>query len=148
MTNDATQPTPEHQLLDAFVGTWKTEGRIHGDSGSDLELTGTDRYEWLPGRFFLVHHVDVRLGDQPIQSIEVIGYDPSTRSYPMHSFDSRGSTTDMQATVQDGTWRFTGETMRFTGGFAEDGNVIRGTWDQAKDDGTWRPWMDVILTRQ
>jgi hypothetical protein len=42
-----------------------------------IPIIGTDIYEWLPGGFFLVHHVDVMIGDQrgcrtPAPQVEMI----------------------------------------------------------------------------
>jgi len=43
-----------------------------------VPITGTDIYEWLPGGFFLLHRVDVVIGEQAVRAIELIGeYDPA-----------------------------------------------------------------------
>ena len=64
-----------------------------------MPVEGTDVYEWLPGGFFLVHHVDVVVGDQPVQAIEIIG----------RAYDNLGNVTAMRARVDDdGVWTFTG----------------------------------------
>ena len=39
----------------------------------DIPVAGTDTYEVLPGGYFLVHHVDVTVGDKPVRAIEIIG---------------------------------------------------------------------------
>ena len=52
-------------------------GHIVGEVS--VPITGTDSYQWLAGAFFLVHHVDVLIGQQPVQALEFIGeYDPPT----------------------------------------------------------------------
>ena len=130
--------------LEAFVGRWKTAGRVL-DDGSVIE--GTDSYEWLAGKHFLVHHVDVRMGGEAMQGIEVIGRDAERDAYVAHSFDSQGAHTVMHMTLQDGTWRFGNESMRFSGTFADDGQTITGRWEMRGEDGAWRPWMDVRLTK-
>ena len=148
---DATQRNDSasgHRRLGVFVGTWRTEGEVRAtDTTPALKIIGTDLYEWLPGESFLVHRVDVRIGDEEEKSTEIIGYDPATDTYPMHSFDAQGVSGVMHATVAGRTWKFSGETMRFSGSFDEEGNTIRGTWEQATSDGGWVPWMDVKLTR-
>ena len=75
-----------------------------------VPVTGTDIYEWLPGGFFLIHHVDVVIGEQTIQAIELIGeYDPANDSYTARSYDNQGNITIMRARVdKHGTWTFTG----------------------------------------
>lgn len=142
--------TPDSALkrLNVFVGKWNTEGQIkESPFGPAGKLIGTDTYEWLAGGFFLIHRVDVRMGDLKNESIELIGYDTSRNTYPMHSFDSQGNTTAMKANVTDNIWTFTGEAMRFTGVFSHDGKSISGKWEYLGDDSKWHHWMDVKLTR-
>jgi hypothetical protein len=141
---------PALDRLDAFVGNWRTEGEIKpGSSGPSGKLVGTDTYEWLPGRFFLVHRVDVHMGDEKVDSIEIIGgYDPPSQTYPMQSFDHQGNSTVMQARVtEDGVWTFASESMRFTGGFGDGGNIFTGEWQQ-RDGSKWLPWMTLKLTKK
>lgn len=138
---------PALKRLDAFVGTWKTKGEIKTtDNNPAIPIEGTDTYEWLPGGNFLIHRVDVRMGGEQIDSIEIIGYDPSTGKYPMHYFGHQGSTGVMHAIVEGNTWTFTGETERFTGSFNESGDVITGKWEQVDESG-WVHWMDIKLTK-
>src|SRR5215468_4343691 len=80
-TDSARVPGPEIQRLGALVGRWRSEGHIVGEV--PVPITGTDIYQWLPGGFFLVHHVDVVIGEQTVQAIELIGeYDPQTTPSP------------------------------------------------------------------
>jgi hypothetical protein len=65
----APTPSPQTQRLDALVGRWRSGGHIVGDA--PVPITGTDIYEWLPGGFFLVHHVDVKIGQQQVQALEI-----------------------------------------------------------------------------
>ena len=69
--NSAPTPSPQTQRLGALVGRWRSEGHIVGDQ--PVPITGTDIYEWLAGGFFLVHHVDVVIGEQRVQAMELIG---------------------------------------------------------------------------
>jgi hypothetical protein len=142
------KPDPALKRLDAFVGKWNTEGQIkESPFGPAGKIIGTDTYEWLTGGFFLIHRVDVRMGDQTNESIEMIGYDALSNTYPMHSFDSQGNFIQMQARVTGDTWTFTGEAMRFTGVFSKDGNSISGKWEYKSDDSDWHHWMDVKLMK-
>lgn len=142
------KPDPALKRLEAFVGKWNTEGQIKASPlGPAGNLIGTDTYEWLAGGFFLIHRVDVHMGDQKTESIEIIGYDTSNEIYPMHSFDSQGNSIVMQARVTGDTWMFTSEAMRFTGVFSKDGKSISGKWEYLGDDSNWHRWMDVKLTK-
>ena len=75
-----------------------------------VPIAGTDTYQWLPGGFFLVHHVDVVIGEQQVQAIELIGeYDPASDAFTARAYDNLGNVTVMQARVDEqGVWRFTG----------------------------------------
>jgi hypothetical protein len=142
------KPDPALKRLDAFVGKWNTQGQIkESPFGPAGKIIGTDTYEWLSGGFFLIHRVNVRMGDQRNESIEIIGYDASSKTYPMHSFDSQGNSIVMRASVVGDTWTFTGESMRFTGAFSDDGKSISGKWEYLSDDSNWHHWMDVKLTK-
>ncbi len=147
-----TAPGPEHRLLDVFVGTWNTEGTILADaahpSATTAKLTAVDTYEWLPGGFFLIHHVDGRMGEDEVHAIEIIGYDASRQAYRTRSFDNQGNTGTYEATLRGATWRIRGERERFTGELGDDGGSLTGQWERRSTDGTrWVPWMDIRLTK-
>jgi hypothetical protein len=161
--NSATAPSPQTQRLGALVGRWRSEGRIVGDD--PVPITGTDIYEWLPGGFFLVHHVDVEIGDQQVQAIELIGeYDPATDSFTGRAYDNQGNVTVMRASVDEqGVWRFTGGgdvaavarpaaagaggAVRSTLTVSADRSGMTARWERSDDDTTWQPWMDMTFTR-
>jgi hypothetical protein len=59
------KPDPALSRLNAFVGSWNTRGQIkESPLGPAGKLNGMDTYEWLSGGFFLIHRVNVRMGDQ------------------------------------------------------------------------------------
>jgi hypothetical protein len=57
-------PDPETQRLGALVGRWRSRGHVVADP--PVPIVGTDIYELLPGGFFLIHHVDVVVGQQKV----------------------------------------------------------------------------------
>src|SRR5688500_2488330 len=68
--------TDAYQQLNKFVGKWKTRGRIpENGSTPEVFVEGTDTYEWLPGDYFLKHSVDVMMGEDRNQTLEIIGFD-------------------------------------------------------------------------
>jgi Protein of unknown function (DUF1579) len=141
-------PSSELQRLHVLVGTWNTEGETHASAGAPaIKVTGVDTYEWLPGKFFLVHRGDGQIGNEELNTIEFIGYDTSSQIYTCHSFDSRGNTDLFQANLRDHTWTIEGKSSRFTGMFASTGNTLTGKWEQSGDGLNWLPWMDVKLTK-
>jgi hypothetical protein len=103
--------SPDHQSarLDALIGTCRTEGEILGDDGSTTigAIEGTDAYEWL-GRFFVIHRVDVQMGDDHVEALEIVGpYDRDTGAYSTRAYDNQGGIQTSTATVDDdGVWTF------------------------------------------
>jgi hypothetical protein len=161
--NSAPPPSPETQRLGALVGRWRSEGHIVGDPA--VPITGTDIYEWLPGSFFLVHHVDVMIGEQPVQALELIGeYDPATDAFLARAYDNLGNVTLMRAKVDEqGVWTFTGGSdvapvaqpldaegggaVRSTLTISADRSGMRARWERSDDGTSWQPWMDMTFTR-
>ncbi|GAA2574141.1 hypothetical protein GCM10010411_02400 [Actinomadura fulvescens] len=144
-------PRPENKRLDVLVGRWRSEGRtVPADGEPPVRIAGSDVYEWLAGGFFLVHHVDVRMGGDTVEVIEMIGpYDPATGTYPMRSFDDQGNFTTMHAAVDDrGVWTFTGGAERATLTIAEDGSTMSARWERTDDGSTWLHWMDMTFARE
>ena len=91
--------------LGAIAGRWRTEGMVLGDE--PVPVRGTDTYELLPGGFYLVHWVDVTVGDQPVRAIEIIGERVAgTDAVLARAYDDTGAMTVMQVHIgADGVWR-------------------------------------------
>jgi hypothetical protein len=103
--SDLESNTPD-QRLHAIVGRWETSGYVIGEP--NIPVVGTDIYEVLTGGYFVVHHVDVTVGYQPVRAIKVIGEpDPETGGYLARSFDSDGNAELMHLTIdENGVFRF------------------------------------------
>jgi hypothetical protein len=168
-SNDARRPnsaptrSPDTKRLGALVGRWRSQGHIVGDA--PVPIVGTDIYEWLPGGYFLVHHVDVVVGEQKVQAIEIIGeYEPATDSFIARAYDNEGAMTIMRAKVDDqGVWTFTGGgdiaaaaqpssatasgAVRSTLTVSADRSSMTAKWERSDDGSTWQPWMDMTFTR-
>ena len=143
-----TGATQEQEALQPFIGIWKTEGEIITiDNGPAIPINGTDSYEWLPGGYFVLHKIDVIMGDQQVEAVEIIGYNSDTNQFTMNYFGYKGSTALMYATVYGKLWKFSSPTERFIGSFNEDNNVLEGKWEQ-NHNGLWSHWMNIKLTRQ
>jgi hypothetical protein len=139
----------ELERLNPFVGAWDTEGELKtSGSGKPAKFKAIDSYEWLPGGHFLLHRFEADMPDGKTQGIEVIGYSRETDSYPMHSFDNSGNASLMQARVDQETWTFVGEGIRFTGDFRDHGETFAGLWERRSGEGSaWQPWMEVTLRK-
>jgi Protein of unknown function (DUF1579) len=139
-------PSAEIQRLHLFVEKWKTEGETHASADAPaVKVTGMDTYEWLSGKFFLVHRANGHIGNEELSTIEFIGYDASSQTYTCHSFDRRGSTDSFRATLRVGeaylgnrTWTIEGKSARFTGLFNSIGSYGRIYLGQRiVRDGVW-----------
>jgi hypothetical protein len=156
-------PGPEIRRLGALVGRWRSEGHIVGEA--PIPITGTDAYEWLPGGFFLVHHVDVVIGEEPVQAIEIIGErDPATGAMLGRAYDNLGNMSILRVDVDDrGVWTFTGGgdvapvarpsaadeggAVRSTLTVNPDGSGMVAEWERSDDGSTWERWMDMTFSR-
>ena len=87
------------ERLATIAGHWRTSGYVIGQP--NVPVTGTDTYELVPGGHFLLHRVDVRVGEQQVQAIEVIGEPDGHGGYLARSFDSEGNTELMRLTIDD-----------------------------------------------
>jgi len=65
--------------LETLIGAWKTEGWTKAAPGAPAaRIDAVDTYEWLPGRFALLHRVDARVGGEKVEGAEIIGYERET----------------------------------------------------------------------
>ncbi|NKX90151.1 DUF1579 domain-containing protein [Nocardia coubleae] len=149
--------------LHRLAGRWATNGHVLADP--PIPVLGFDTYDVFPGGHFLVHHIDVTVGDQPVRGIEIIGEpDPDGPAFLARSYDNTGSTELMRVEIVDtNTFHFTGgpqtatpatpadtETaaVRSTLTVAPDGASMTALWERSEDGTTWHPWMHIAFTKQ
>lgn len=121
-----------------------------GPEGAAAAIDAVDTYEWLPGRFALLHTVDARVGEEHFEGAEIIGWDPTRDAYVTQYFGSDGPNAHEARLADEDeelVWSMRSQTDRFTGRFSADGNTITGHWEQLDNQKRWQPWMDVTLTR-
>lgn len=138
------------QILDALntiVGTWNSSGTMLAGEDS-IEVKGTDTYEWLPGKQFMIHKADVMVGNDKVDVIEIIGgYDGTKKACTMHAFQSDGSHGLMWASVnEDGSFLFAGDDIRATLTANQDGKTMDAKWERL-DSAEWVHWMDMHFTK-
>ena len=151
-----TAPAAGHKLLTMFVGEWNVAGhQLESRVGPAAEISGTERFEWLEGGFFLVHHFDARVGGVPAVCIEVTGFDAAGGTYGTHTFYNNGQRADWQMVERDGTWTLTGEwpmpegaaQVRCTITFGDEGNSRTGIWESSTDGARWERFWEVMSVR-
>lgn len=120
-------PSAEVKALDRLVGTWKVTGGAEG----------TVRYEWMPGRYFLLQHVDLTQFGEPVTGIEVIGNlrpfgEPAGEDVMSRYYDSFGNTFDY-------VYELTGDQLTIWGGAKGSPAYFKGTFSAAGDSlaGEW-----------
>lgn len=135
--------------LDHLVGQWNTTGRSVGESAQPLEIKGTDKYEWLPGRRFLVHNVDVWMGGDKVNVVEVIGpCGDEGAALAMHSFANDGRHEVMQAIQQSSrAWLFQGDDVRANLTIAHDGDSMTAHWERKSENGSWTAWLEMHFAK-
>jgi hypothetical protein len=159
--SDADARTPDHRFT-AIIGRWATSGHVIGEH--PRPVAGTDTYELLAGGYFIVHHVDVTVGDRPVRAIEIIGEpDSAGGGYLARSFDSDGNAETMHLTIDDDdVFHFAGggeiapaahasgvpsARVRSTLTAAGDRGSMTALWERTDDGISWQPWMHITFTR-
>ncbi|MEU2908013.1 hypothetical protein ABZ771_34885 [Streptomyces globisporus] len=125
--SETNTPSTELQALDRLVGTWKVTGGAEG----------TVRYEWMPGGFFLIQHVDLKQDGEQVSGMELIGNlrpfgEEPGKDVVSRYYDSQGNTLDyVYELVGDKLTIWAGEKgspAYFEGEFNAAGTKATGDW--------------------
>lgn len=133
-TNQGPTPDPALKQLDRFVGSWKMEGNMTGSD--EKTITGQATYRWLPGGFFLEQHVILDFaGFVHIDSLELIGYDPETGTFPSRVYSN------MSPEPLPYTWTVEGDSLTISVSHGVLDSTFTGTWSEGGErfSGGWRP---------
>jgi hypothetical protein len=142
--------SPTRHALDALLGHWSTTGEsIATAQEPALSIRGSDRYEWLPGRKFLVHYADVWMGEEKVDVIELIGpCGEALEGIPMQAFDNGGNQTAMHLSQESANvWRFGNEQLRTRLTLHEGGGSMAAHWERKDAAGRWGPWLNMRFVR-
>jgi hypothetical protein len=141
----------EMDPLSFLIGEWKTDGEILSEGPGDSQrVSGKDTYEWVSGGYFLLHRVDVTMGNDHVEVIELIGPAGTEKDneFSMHSFDNQGKTTVMKGFLEKkDLFKIEGEGLRSTLKVDADGKVMMITWEQFSQ-GAWKLWITMTLTKE
>jgi hypothetical protein len=144
------QPDPELKRLEFFVGTWDLRGRTL--DSTEENVSGQTTFEWLPGGFFLQQRIELEFAGYEIEGLELIGYDPSTGTFPStvfasmvgvpipYTYEIHGNEVTIRTELAGGA--------TFRGTLSEDGNQFSGGWrpDEGKE-GPGNVAYDITGTR-
>jgi Protein of unknown function (DUF1579) len=136
MADNDTQPqmpTPDPALkrLEPLVGTWSMEGHLVDSNENNIKGQGT--FRWLSGGFFLEQRLTLDFMGLKIDSLELIGYDPETKTFPSTVFSN------LSPTPLPYRWEVGDDILTisvtygpldstFEGRFSEDGESFGGGW--------------------
>ncbi len=115
----APKPGPELKKFEVAIGTWRFEGEVKPSPfGPGGKVSGTERYEWMPGGFFMQLNRDAKgpLGD--FKTHIVFAYDPIAKKYTGTLFDNSGAFESATIGIDGNVWHWTGN------GYAGDGNPV------------------------
>lgn len=143
------KPSVHLKKLNFLIGKWHTQGEILQDvSNSSKEIRGMDTYEWISGGFFILHRVDVFMGNERAEAVEIIGYDENSKFYFMQSFDNNGASITMYAVIEKSVFfKFGDDRMRSVLKVSKDGNSMNAKWELSEDGTNWKPWMNIHLNK-
>jgi hypothetical protein len=126
-------PTPDPALkrLEPLVGTWSMEGHLVDSNENNIK--GQATFRWLPGGFFLEQRLTLDFMGLKIDSLELIGYDPGTKTFPSTVFSN------ISPTPLPYRWEVGDDILTisvtygpldatFEGRFSEDGESFGGGW--------------------
>ena len=122
-------PAADVQALNRLIGTWDVSG----------DAAGQVRYEWMPGGFFLLQHVDMKHGGNHIRGLEVIGHERAFGS-DAASDDIRSRFYSSSGDTLDYVYELEGDMLTIWGGqrgspacyrgtFSADGATVSGGWE-------------------
>lgn len=120
-------PSADVAALDRLVGEWTVTGGVEG----------VVRYEWMPGRHFLLQHVEIAQFGEQITGLEVIGHlrpfgRPAGSDLASRFYDSLGNTLDYTYELDGDTLTIwggpKGSPAYFRGDFSDGDRVLTGAW--------------------
>jgi hypothetical protein len=112
-----------------------------------VKILTSDIYEWMPGRFFVLHAAYGHIGGTDVGGTEILSHDAASKTYQSLFFNSQGNINTDALTVNGQTWTWQGKTHRATAVFSGDGKTQTVHHERISDDGSWVPAMDIVLTK-
>jgi hypothetical protein len=146
---DEPSRNPALEQLEALIGEWKLEAGPPG--GPPWPGEARVSFEWLEGRKFVIQRWTIDLPEAP-DGIAVIGGGDEPERFRQYYFDSRGVHRIYEMTLRRGVWKLWRDSsdpfpQRFSGTFADDGQMIAGRWEKALDGSSWEIDFDLTYRR-
>jgi hypothetical protein len=149
------KPTAAHRRLEVFIGDWHAEGVSYGEGqdpadprASGVPWTSDESYEWLPGKFFVLHRWDALAGKHEFKGAEIIGYDEAKERYFTLMFDNAGHHPEYRTSVDGDVWHFKEPQTRATVTVQEGGRKLSFNWEWKNGGNAWLPLCERIALRK
>ncbi|RZJ67359.1 MAG: DUF1579 domain-containing protein [Flavobacterium sp.] len=132
------------ETLRAFTGHWGIVGRNLEGAGKDseVEVVGTETFQWLAGDFFLQGNWNHDFGKATHSGTSIIGFDVDSETLVSHNFDNLGFSRRYELDTDGLSWKFTGETERAIRTFSRDGESFDEKWEVNRG-GKWKPLCEL-----
>lgn len=138
---------PQSLTLNKLVGKWNTTGKVFANQGQpEHSIGGTDCYEWLLDNKFLLHQVDVIMGDQNHCSLEVICPNLESDTSSVVAIEADARCENSSITIIDNQINIWNDKLKFEGTFDKDFNQIKGMWQKAIGN-DWIDFMEIQLDK-
>lgn len=130
-----------------LVGIWKTTGNIKSGR-ENLKLIGTDSYELILDDNFILHKADVKIGNDRIETIEIIKLDNSFDKAVMQYFNTKGEDGTMRSSIINDEFRIEGNGLKFCGTINKENTNVSGKWYNQTENEEWAEFIDLNLEIQ
>jgi hypothetical protein len=155
--SQAPKPGQELKKFEVAIGTWRFEGELNPSPfGPGGKISGTERYEWMPGGFFMQMNRDAKGPTGDLKTLIVFGYDPVAQKHTGTVFDNSGAFESSTISINGNVWHWTGNGHAGNGKplhercaltFAPNGSSFGVKCDVSADAKAWAPSADFKYTR-
>ena len=128
-----------------LIGVWKTSGKITV-GGEELDLVGTDSYEFILDKNYILHKADVKMGNERSETFEIITAD-STSKAQMNYYNSKGEHGSMTSRIDYNDFMIDGDGIYFRGTINEDNTEVSGKWFLQTEDKIWAEFIELKLQK-
>jgi hypothetical protein len=138
---------PELKRLEKLTGRWKLSG--HTLDSMTENIKGWNTFEWISDGFFIESKGEIDFKGMKVQSVEIIGYDPSTDDFPSTVYSSMSeSPIPYRWDVRGNKVVHSGAGAIYIGTLSDDGDTLTGGWrpEEGMKNTEGRSY-DAVMTR-
>ena len=107
--------------IELLIGNWINEGVTIEAENPSVPIVTSDVYEWVPGRYFVIHSAYGMIGDTSVGGVEIIGV--TGDGYSSAFYDSFGNTHSSRMEIVGHVITWTGERKRCMVTITEGGST-------------------------